>query len=224
MKLFGEEEIYYFNKLKEQIPDCYVAGGAIRDYLHLKEYSDIDIFLPIKNELFKKYGYAYLVDEVCQEIFDLSTSGSISFPTELDYAVDSILDVEKNNIKYQLIFVSQNPLEHIRKYFDLNCCKVAFGGTEIYRTPEYKQFEKTRELEVKPSKNYFHNLKDRVEKIQTKYDDIKIGPNLTKVLQDLEAKKISKKLISEVIDKYAFTDTVTNTSPEQLVWIETKLE
>ena len=190
MKLFGEEELYYFNKLEENIPGIILAGGAIRDYLNKKEYNDVDIFINAGDSPINKYGYAYLVDEIIGDLFDLSSNGDAKFldvfsnnyvDSISNCGIENILEINKNDRKYQLVFLSRNPISYLKKFFDFNCCKIFYSNRQVHKSQEYKTFDSTRQLEIMyPNKNikFLQKHLFRAKKILSKYTEVTKGPNL----------------------------------------------
>lgn len=192
-KILGSEEIKYLNNLKVHVPEAVIAGGAVRDMLFGKPYSDVDIFLPVNNAVIKKYGYGYMVDELLPEVFEsskiqlLRSKKRSHFDFGNPYSMvgmDNIISLMFGGSKYQLIF-SKNAVSTMIGTFDFNCCRVYHDGNEVHKTPKYREFEKSGILEFVGDEKQFslNNLK-RMKKIVER-----LGVKPSTVLSSLVKKK-----------------------------------
>lgn len=238
-KLFGEKELYYYHKVVKVLPDSVIAGGAIRDYINKKEYNDVDIFISTKQEEMKKYGIGYFIDEVFPEVFDFSSedyiepigAGESSSSDNCNHFYG--YNVIKDGLKFQFIFLDCSPIDYIRKDFDLNCCKIMYHNGGVYKTPDYKLFEKTKVMDVKYShnRNYSFFTLVRAKKVILKYPELTFGPNLQnleKSIVEYEKVKSESKILFDFakvngtvgvfvdvdndIINYSTTTTTTNNS------------
>ena len=149
-----------------------LAGGAVRDYLNNKEHriADYDIFIqrPLKYSYQKTYGLL----PVTNPKYKNGSSGSF---------IKQIIIGQYKDIELNLIFIGEDPVEYIKKYFDIGFCECwldpatwDFGHTKYY---EQDAKRKTLTCRIKPDMTEFavgRSLTYHLPKIHKKYPDFHI--------------------------------------------------
>lgn len=195
-KILNEVEFELLKEFQKHLPGAIIAGGAVRDMHFGLPFSDVDIFYDNSS-----LSIAYIYDEVIPRIFDYTLKdkfwrvmNSAFQRSDTIYGEDTrdVVELEKyKGTRYQFIAVPGDPVRHVHK-FDLNCCKIFYDGEKIHQTGDFKDFWKTRELNV--SENYKKSkymgagrLDKRVDKILFRYKkqfDIKISAFLEAFLEE----------------------------------------
>jgi len=117
--------------LKTELPDfdycnCFIAGGAIRDSIVGKEYSDIDIFGTLENlDAFRDKNLSEWKEGIKSKTGDDS------------YIDSSLRNFYKDGIKVQLIFKEETQeMYRCLDQFDYTICQFGFDGKDVYCNPE----------------------------------------------------------------------------------------
>lgn len=194
-KILNEVEFELLKEFQKHLPGAIIAGGSVRDMHFGLPFSDVDIFYDMVS-----MPIAYIYDEIIPRIFGYTVedkfwrvNNSAFQRSDTVYGEDTrdIVELEKyKGSRYQFIAVHGDPVRHVHK-FDLNCCKIFYDGEKIHQTGDFKDFWKTKELNVteayKKSKLMgMGRLDKRVEKILFRYKkfDIKVSDFLASFLEE----------------------------------------
>ena len=192
-KILGKEEAEILCKIREKIPEAIIAGGAVRDMVLGKPYGDVDIFLPSRNDITKKYGRGYFIDEYLpEEIFGNSCQGfkvkygnpyfEMFGDSEREFCV---IDTTYQDNKYQLICVPK--IKGLFETFDFNCNLVSWDGEKTKVTKTFKAF--TEDKVLFQTKDISENLIVRAEKIRIKYPEVTFSPELKSSIKSFNEKQ-----------------------------------
>lgn len=149
-------------------PTAIIAGGALRDTIIGNSIKDVDIFISCptldpdedsyvtEEMLTKLFGITESSDDyvkICHDFREDKCEGLSGTRSDNGYAGDStgpnhnpvlesfitmIAEVKYNSIKYELIFVEDDPAEFVLRDFDIGLCKIFFDGDQLFVTDEFK--------------------------------------------------------------------------------------
>lgn len=149
-------------------PTAIIAGGALRDTIIGNSIKDVDIFITCptldsnddtfvnEEQLIALFGITKGSDDWVKIVHDFRETkydGSDSSSEDNGYAGESIgqshnpilesfitmiAEVMYNSVKYELIFVEDDPIDFVLRDFDIGLCKIFFDGDQLFVTDEFK--------------------------------------------------------------------------------------
>ena len=150
-------------------PGAIIAGGALRDLFLGKEVKDVDIFIPIKSR--------DIEDEHISDVYSLfpeaephpsHTYGVKSSPEDEERDLFAIFKMERNGIKYDLIFGTPQSCD--MNNFDINICQIIFNGSDLIVSPFFIEAVRDRHIRVLNINRTDRN-RARLERIASKYPE-----------------------------------------------------
>lgn len=164
-------------------PNAIIAGGYHRDIFNNVHYSDVDIYVedstPDNFDVFYADDWSDLLNlksnlKSMDRIQELGEDAGYN----KDGDISIIYGVIKNEISYNIIVVSENPIDYIMGAFDFNICKTYCDGKKISFTAEFMSDVEHKTItfaDRKMSFNEFsHSMSVHLPKIQDKYPHHKL--------------------------------------------------
>lgn len=142
-----------------------IAGGAIRDIYHSTEISDYDIFLQhpgaviSEDLLIQTLGQFY--KQTNDELYSATDDGSNGYmPSSKSKKKSRIVEVwnlNRYNLTasyydsyncYQFIFLAHDPVEYVKKHFDIGLCKAYCDGVKIHLSEDFMEDSNNQTLTI----------------------------------------------------------------------------
>lgn len=167
-------EVLY--KVQQVFPPAVMAGGCLRDLWNNLQPKDVDIFVPVKNEVYalpdgfdieecpiKAYEEELLAlfpDAVlvAQNMYGRGNA-------ELERTIFSVWHIQVHGIEYDVIFIADTV---DITTFDINICQIACDGTDLLYTDAFVNGVAKKELRVMNINRTDRNMK-RIERMKLKY-------------------------------------------------------
>ena len=167
-------EVLY--KVQQVFPPAVMAGGCLRDLWNNIQPKDVDIFIPVKNEVYalpdgfdieecpiKSYEEQLLAmfpDAVlvAQNMYGRGNA-------ELERTIFSVWHIQVHGIEYDVIFIADTV---DITTFDINICQIACDGTDLLYTDAFVNGVAKKELRVMNINRTDRNMK-RIERMKLKY-------------------------------------------------------
>ena len=174
-----------------------IAGGAVRDTYFSKPISDIDIFIfdPVfsgkqrVNQLTTQYVSNLMGGEDVCDVWELyHTMWSSPAGGTTNRFVTQIINLFKDGTDYQLISLKIDPVEYVKKYFDVGLCMAYCDGKRMRFTERFLTDANNKTITLCGDLNkeeYDYATKNHIPRIRNKYPDfvVKVDPELHANLQ-----------------------------------------
>lgn len=178
------EPVQILRKIQRISGNAIIAGGYFRDKFNEVPYSDIDVYIqqPSSFEAAARFSDA----EFWKIYFNLNvedwrSEDNISDLSETDEEYDiannsniiSVFEMTKNELTYNLIVVTCDPVEYVTDNFDFGICKTWCDGEKITFTKEFMSDIEHNTLTYTDEKvsdaNFNHAMHVHLAKLQKKY-------------------------------------------------------
>jgi len=170
-----------------------IAGGAIRDAHGHKPIKDIDIF--IHTPSISRDSAMYVTIGSLSRILELKPSDAIiqnpapdNYADDPEHIIAELFDVGKNDIDFQLIFLTIPPIEYVNDWFDIGLCKAYYDGTRVHYTSDYVTDATNKTLTIVGKHlNTGPAIDERIKRLQLKYPEyvVKFAPHNDHICRDM---------------------------------------
>lgn len=167
------EWVEILNRVQQVFPGAVIAGGALRDTINNRPVKDVDIFIPISTHEPLETVYEDIWDMFAGEniVLDCHSVYGLKTKEDQDRDIFAIFKLKTDNWNYDLIVCAQHACSiHT---FDINLCQVAFDGTELKYTMDFKLACENKELKIMNINRTDRNAK-RLQRLQEKYPDFTV--------------------------------------------------
>lgn len=122
--------------------EAIVAGGAPRNWDHERSANDIDLYF--RCNLNTQYATKNLLLKLFENTgLDVEVKAHKNLSRyALSINIKHIIDLEINGVLFQFIVladVTGNFMQKVVKAFDIGICRIAYTGSNTYRSPEYNK-------------------------------------------------------------------------------------
>lgn len=161
-----------------------VAGGCLRDLMHGKPVSDIDVFISLGDEgqdpgdwieedsLFNEYKNG--MRKLAESLYSTKKRVERKCEGGSDYSSSFIREVWEfpegfRMYPLQLVFSSESPVDTVRDDFDFGICQAWTSGGRVQTTPAYKSDDAHRKFELMNQDTGRPTTWERLQKLRAKY-------------------------------------------------------
>ena len=167
-------EVLY--KVQQVFPPAVMAGGCLRDLWNNLQPKDVDIFIPVKNEVCAFPG-GFDIEECPIKAYEEQLLAMFPDATlvaqnmygrgnaELERTIFSVWHIQVHGIEYDVIFIADTV---DITTFDINICQIACDGTDLLYTDAFVNGVAKKELKVMNINRTDRNMK-RIERMKLKY-------------------------------------------------------
>ncbi len=175
--------VYNLLSIREVLPNTIIAGGWIRDLYHGIPFNDIDVYVTEKDNAIENKHSIY-VKEFWEDQLQLKTKGIIGCDgiissCSLDdvYSglnhIETVWEIQKDRITYNIIILNMNPIKYINNFFDFGICKAYCDGSKIKLTADFMHDSQHRHLTLVSKEieeaEFYHIMDYHLPKIKDKY-------------------------------------------------------
>jgi len=175
--------------IKKEGWNAIVAGGVLRDMYHGKAISDVDIFIEYDYRditqilgktvpsLRDTFWEAYWHNTLKCGAYDSCDFEGFKYAEE-DDMLYAVWTTTKNGLKYQIVFVKDDPIHYVENYFDFGICKAYSDGNKIRFTDEFLKDSSNHTITLysenltEDQRN--HALNNHLPRIQEKYSGYRL--------------------------------------------------
>lgn len=181
-----------------------IAGGAVRDSYFSKPISDIDIFIHdpeyagnnvsqltsfdigrhlLSSDQPQTTFYDDDCDDYVDELFDTRWGSPGGGAT--NRFVSQIINLQKDGILYQIISLKVDPVEYVKKHFDVGLCMAWCDGTRLRFTQRFQTDAANKTITLcgdLTEQEYDYAVRNHIPRIKQKYPNftVEVEPHLHK--------------------------------------------
>lgn len=183
----NNEAIYNLLNIREILPSAIIAGGWLRDLYHGVKFNDIDIYVTnIDKVKATKHEHEHDIynQKFWMQMFQLRIGKIMSYDNiicspgdddsyEGKNHINTVWEIRKGLITYNIIILDMDPTEYINEYFDIGLCKAYCDGSKIRLTADFMHDSQHKHLTLVSKKidqdEFRHVMSHHVPKIRDKY-------------------------------------------------------
>ena len=181
-----KEPVRTLRLIQTVAPKAIIAGGYFRDVYNDVPYSDVDIYVEFLHDDFRTTNISdwktllkLKVDDY-RSADDIHTLGTEDEPYDIpdDNNIMEVFGLVKNEIKYNIIVVENEPVDYVNAAFDFNICKNWCDGKRIRFPKEFMSDIENKTITVCDRKmslgDFAHSMDVHLPKLKRKYPHHKL--------------------------------------------------